>query len=224
MSYKIVVMSCDRNEDLWLPFHHCMEKYWKDHPEIIYSTETKINPYYKTITCNLPVSSWTKRVYETIKDLECRHILLLVDDIFLRDYVDSKNVNKVCYYLIDNVVAFNFEPSFDKGDIPLNNDVLIRNPFGKFKLSCMAQMWRKRYMLDLFNTHKNPWAFEKENKAKCYVYLISKKGDILNWGRKKNDWRFGVVKNKWAKECKEFFDKEGLDIDYSIRGFWGEEN
>ena len=47
MKYKILVMSCDKNEDLWLPFHHCMEKYWKGHPEIIYSTETKINPYYK---------------------------------------------------------------------------------------------------------------------------------------------------------------------------------
>ena len=46
---KILVCSCDRNWDLWMPFHHCMEKYWNDHPEIIYKTETKDNPYYKTI-------------------------------------------------------------------------------------------------------------------------------------------------------------------------------
>ena len=140
MSYKIVVMSCDNNQDLWLPFHHCMEKYWKDHPEIIYSTESVVNPYYKTITTNVPISKWTKRVYETIKDLPCKHILLMVDDIFLRDYVNGERISKVCDYIVGNIASCNFEFSFDPSDIPLDNEILMRNPFGKFKLSCMCQM------------------------------------------------------------------------------------
>ena len=37
---KILVCSCDKNNDLWELFYHCMEKYWPDHPEVIYSTET----------------------------------------------------------------------------------------------------------------------------------------------------------------------------------------
>ena len=85
-------------------------------------------------------------------------------------------------------------------------------------------MWRKKIMLDLFNVDKNPWLFEKENKAKNYTYLISKNGDLLNWGKKKDDWKWGIVQGKWTRECKEFFEKENIDIDYTIRGFWREEN
>ena len=44
---KIIVISCDKNEDLFKPFYHCIEKYWPNHPEIVYSTESVVNPFYK---------------------------------------------------------------------------------------------------------------------------------------------------------------------------------
>ena len=220
MSFKIVVMSCDKNNDLWKPFYLCMEKYWKNHPEIIYSTETIENPYYKTICTDLSINKWTKRVYETVKDLPCKHILLMVDDIFLRDYVDNDLIYHSTTYVHDKVASINYEFSFDNQDIPLFNGVLLRNQFGKFKLSCMCQMWQKRAILRLFNVEKDCWAFEKENKTLNYVFLISKYGSFLNWGKRHDTWKWGIVKGKWTKECKEFFDKEGInDIDYSIRGF-----
>lgn len=220
MSYKIVVMSCDKNEDLWKPFHDCMEKYWKNHPEIIYSTETKVNPYYKTICRNLPINEWTQRVRETIKDLPCRNILLTIDDLFLRDYVNNDFIWSLQEYVDKpNVASLNFEFSFDSLDKPLDEKVLVRNPQGRFKLSCMCQMWKKKAILDLFNVHKDPWRFEKDNKAKGYTFLCSKYGDFLNWGKRKDDWHWGIVKGKWTQECKEFFDQEGIEIDYSKRGF-----
>ena len=43
----ILVCSCDKDGDLFEPFHHCIEKYYPEHPEIIYATETIKNPYYK---------------------------------------------------------------------------------------------------------------------------------------------------------------------------------
>jgi hypothetical protein len=53
---KILVLSCDKNDDTFEAFHHCMEKYYPEHPEIIYATETIINPYYKTITKKYPLN------------------------------------------------------------------------------------------------------------------------------------------------------------------------
>ena len=52
---KILVLSCDKNKDLWEPFKHCIEKYYPNHPEIIYATETIKNPYYRTICYNIPL-------------------------------------------------------------------------------------------------------------------------------------------------------------------------
>ena len=224
MSYKIVVMSCDKNKDLWKPFYLCMEKYWKNHPEIIYSTETIENPYYKTICCNLPIEKWTKRVVETVKDLSCKHILLMVDDIFIREMVDNDLIWHLTTYVHDNIASLNFEFSFDKQDILIYNDLMLRNQFGKFKLSCMCQMWQKRAILDLFNVEKDCWRFEKDNKCKNYNFLISKNGNYINWGKRHDTWKWGIVKGKWTKECKEFFIKEGItDINYEERGFIDED-
>lgn len=52
----ILVCSCDKDEDLFDPFHHCLEKYWPNHPRVVYSTESVINPYYQTITKDYPLT------------------------------------------------------------------------------------------------------------------------------------------------------------------------
>ena len=72
---KILVASCDKNKDLFEPFHHCMEKYWPGHPEIIYSTESIANPFYKTIVNNYDLEHWTDRVRETAKQIDDNNIL-----------------------------------------------------------------------------------------------------------------------------------------------------
>lgn len=221
MRFTIVVMSCDKNEDLWQPFHYCMEKYWKDHPLIIYSTETKVNPYYDTICRNYPIERWTRRLWDTIKCVDTPYVLLMCDDLFLRDYVCGPKIEKLCDYLNCGYVGFNLEKCFDKNDTPLNEEVMIRNINGKYKTSVMCQMFKKEPLLDMANLDLDPWAYEKLNNGKNYLFLVSKYGNLINWGYAHNEqvW-FGIRKGKWCKECKDFFDKEGLYIDYSKRGFY----
>lgn len=72
---KIFVAACDKNSDLFEPFHICMERYWPTHPEILYSTETITNPYYKTICKNYPLSQWTKRVRESLWEIDDQVVL-----------------------------------------------------------------------------------------------------------------------------------------------------
>lgn len=218
MSFKILVMSCDKNSDLWFPFYHCMEKYWKNHPEIIYCTETKVNPYYKTICVDLPISSWTRRVYNAVKQIDTKDILLMCDDLFIRDYVCNTLIEVLCSFLIGGFGGLNMEKSFDNEDIPLCDKVKIRSKNGRFKTSVMCQLFQRRVMLDLFDCDIDPWLFEKNNDSKYYQFLISANGDFINWGYGEHKW-FGIKKGQWCRECKEFFDKEGIEIDYSIRGF-----
>lgn len=219
MSFKILVMSCDKNEDLWKPYYLCMEKYWANHPEVIYCTETIDNPYYKTIKCNYPIHKWTKRVVDCVNQLDCDNVLLMIDDLFIRKEVNSELLNCMEQYIGGIIGGLNLEKSFDKGDILLDNQIALRNPFGKFKTSLMCQLWSKKAMLDIFNVEKDPWLFEQENNSKQYVFLISRYGNFIDWGYGDRKW-FGIRKGKWCKECKEFFDKEGIEVDYSIRGFY----
>ena len=53
---KMMVFSCDKCQDTFEAFHKLVEKYYPNHPEIIYITETVKNPYYKTICVNCDLS------------------------------------------------------------------------------------------------------------------------------------------------------------------------
>lgn len=212
---KILVMSCDKNKDLFYPFFYCMEKYWPEHPEIYYSTETITNPYYKTINKNYDLSLFTKRLRETIQLIDDNYILVMCDDLFIRERVDNNLIMSLPKYFDKVTAAINFENHFDKNDIPLNNIVAIRNQNGKYKTSLMIQLWNKEKLLAVLNDlDVNPWIFERLNNHLNYRYLInanSHKG-LINFGKIDNGYNWGVVQGKWTEEVLSFFDAEKIDI------------
>lgn len=220
---KILVLSCDKNADLFFPFHYCMEKYWPDHPEIIYSTESLQNEYYKTINYNYGINSWTTRIAKTVQEIDSKFILIMVDDLFLQERVNSSRIRSLLRYMGPNVASINFERAFDVNDKPVpNSDLLTRCSFGRFKKSVMCGLWNKEALFDVLQINTNPWDFELNDRDGDYIYLITAYGDYLNWGYKQdqfhNDWHFGLHRGKWEPNCIKFFEKEGLHIDYSIRG------
>ena len=214
-------MSCDKNNDLWEPFHHCMEKYWPNHPEVVFSTETLVNPFYRTICKNVPFEKYSLRVYETVKELEDDYIIMMCDDLFFRKPVNVELIEKMKEMVVDDVAAFNFEPSFDYLDIPINDWVAIRSMKGAYKTSIMCQLWAKDKLLKVFEgLELDPWKFEILNDFRGFTYLILRNYDAVDWGRKFMGDKWGIYRGKWCKECKAFLDKEGLQIDYSKRGFY----
>lgn len=208
---KILVCSCDKNEDTFIPFHHCIEKYWQDHPEIIYTTESVTNPYYRTICKNEPI--WTKRIRETLNEIEDNQILLMVDDIFIRDYVDTKRIEYLQSQLKGNIAMFNFEKSFDSNDIETNVDGFKkRNKGSNYELSIMCGLWDKEKLLNVIRDDSSIWDVEYKQNTCGYDYYINSGEYIIDWGYR--TWQYvGICKGKWTKETLEFFKKENIEIE-----------
>lgn len=222
-SIKILVLSCDKNVDLCAPFHHCIEKYWPDHPEIIYSMETAKNPWYKTINYDYDIENWTTRIAKTVEEIDSDLVLIMVDDLFLQECVNTSRILSLTHHIRSHVASINLEPTFDANDVPIEGtDLLYRNLFGRYRKSVMCSLWDKAALFDVLQKPTNPWEFELNDDDKGYVYLITAKGDYLNWGYKQDetrrDWHFGLHRGRWEPNCIEFLEKEGLKIDYSIRG------
>lgn len=208
---KILVCSCDKNEDTFIPFHHCIEKYWQDHPEIIYTTESVTNPYYRTICKNEPI--WTRRIRETLNEIEDNQILLMVDDIFIRDYVDTKRIEYLQSQLKGNIAMFNFEKSFDSNDIETNVDGFKkRNRGSNYELSIMCGLWDKEKLLNVIKDDSSIWEVEYKQNTCGYDYYINSGEYIIDWGYR--TWQYvGICKGKWTKETLEFFKKEKIEIE-----------
>lgn len=215
----ILVLSCDKNEDIFEPFHHCIEKYYLTHPEIIYATETIKNPYYKTISKDYPLDKWTKRIRETLKEIDDNEILLMIDDIFIRKPVDTKRIDYAKTYLKGNIAMFNFELAFNQDDKESGLDGWkIRQKGSEYELSIMCGLWNKKALIDILSEDSDPWSVEYNQNTKGYDYLINSGDYIIDWGYKTFK-PVGVVKGKWAREVVDFFKKEGIEIDYEKRGF-----
>ena len=215
---KILVLSCDNNEDLWEPFHHCIEKYWPEHPEVIYSTETKANPYYKTICVNYDIDSWSFRVKTCLKIIKDKQVLIMVDDIFIRDYVNNNKINKLSIDFPINAAAINLEKSFDKKDTYYSELLKKRYNNGEYKTSVMCGLWDREKAINVFNIKLSPWEFEMNNHHCNYDYYILN-DYAFNWGHYRNGDIWAVYRGKWCKEVVPFFEKENIKVNYTKRGF-----
>lgn len=214
----IFVCGCDKNEDLFFPFHHCIEKYWPDHPEVIYCTESVKNPFYKTICRNYPINEWTKRIREALYELDSDVVLLLMDDIFIRKPVDTKRMKYAENLFGGNIALVNLEKEWDG----INEDVGLagfkRRTTGAYRISLMCGLWDRLKLIDILSANSDPWTVENAQNTKNYDYYINSGDYVIDFGYKTFE-DVSVRGGKWCKEIVPFFEKEGIQIDYSKRGF-----
>lgn len=216
---KVLVLSCDKNADLFIPFWHCIEKYWPEHPEIIYTTETVKNPYYRTICRNYPLNQWTRRVRETLAEIEDDKVLAMVDDYFIRQPVDLKRIAYAESHLQGNIAVLNFEKAWDRNDRETRLEGFkMRSHGAPYEVSIMCGLWQREKLIKVLDRDCDPWTIELEQDNKGFDYYINS-GDYIIDGGYKTFQYMGIQKGKWCREVVPFFEKEGIEIDYSRRGF-----
>lgn len=216
---KIFVASCDKNEDTFEPFHHCIEKYWKNHPKVFYATETIKNSYYKTISINIPFEKWTKRIRESLQQIDDEQILFMIDDCFIRQQVDTKRIEYACKNLKGNIAMFNFEKSFDENDEDTSLINFKKRKHGSpYEVSLLCGLWQKDKLIKILEEDSDCWSVEYKQKNYGFDFFINSGDFIIDWGYK--TWKpSGIFKGLWCREVVDFFEKEGIKVDYFKRGF-----
>ena len=221
MNFKILVMSCDRylkyTGEL---FHHCMEKYWKNHPEIYYCLETSDNPYYQTIHSNYPVDKWSLRLVDALKQIDSDIVLVCPDDTFIRKPVNDKVLKKLASYIDNKLIGINLEPAFD--GVQVNEILTIRDSNKKWLTSMMPQLWNKAKLIELIGGRElSPRAVEKIGTGTPYNFgIITTNNTDIDFGKIKNVYPYAITEGKWAREIIKFCEQEGIEIDFSELGFF----
>lgn len=215
---KILVLACDKNKDLFEPFHHCMEKYWVGHPEVIYYTESVQNPYYKTICVPCEIDTWTCGVRKCLNQIDDNQILLMVDDCFIQKPVNTDRVEFLCSQLKGNVACINMAKSWHPMDEPCDIPGCKKRPHGApYEVSICCGLWQKDKLLDVIAEDCSPWDVEYRQNNCNYDYYINDELAI-DWGwHKYGDW-FGLYRGKWTSNAIALFEREGISIDLNIKG------
>ena len=95
----ILVNSCDDYSDAWTPFFTLFKRFWPncEYP-ILLNTETKkfdiegLN--IRTINSSKSLS-YSERLLQALKEVETPLVLILLEDFFIRNYVDINRI-KMC--------------------------------------------------------------------------------------------------------------------------------
>lgn len=214
----IVIMSCDSYGDTWEPFKILLDKYYSNHPKTYIVTEAKDCEYFDTIKKQ---GAWTKRLREALQELNSEYVLFMLDDYFIREYVDQERICKILDNFKDNEAVYYFEKAFD--DKLASQHIL---GFGQkidntvYMNNTQPAIHNRLKLIERLKVDQNIWQWETTPISSPYKFYINTDEWIIDIGHRRLTSGFGITKGKWTIECKNFMEKEGIKIDYEKRGFY----
>lgn len=228
----VVVSSCDTYEDTWYPFFKIMDSQWNDRPyPVVLNTESKAFTYgdmnIKTFQFYKPGEKvpWGKRLIKTLKAIDSKYILFMLDDFFLLKPVQQARIEECIKWLEEDesIAVFSFwrthQPNIKDGKYP---HFERRPQDGEYRLNCQAAIWRREKLISYIRPHEDPWQWEilgskrsSRYKEKFYS-AIENEPYIMEY-----DWFAGggVHRGKWTRGCVDLFKKYDIKCDFSLRGF-----
>lgn len=223
MNVSVLIYSCDNYSDVWKPFFTLFFKYWNCQYSVYITTESKKCDFKNVITLNTTGNKWTDRIRKAVECIPTKYIIGMCEDMFLRQPVRQEIIDYCIWEMEKDVSIANF--NFEKSHTPTEESEY--NNFGRkvcdydYQKSCQPTLWRKDMLLKLLNVSQDPWEWETSETSQDYKYYVWT-GDenelVFEYGYHES-W-FGIQKGKWVlDDVKPLFEKEGIDIDYSIRGF-----
>jgi len=217
---SIVIMSCDSYSDLWQPFFILYNKYFPNKHQTHLISENKECEYCNTIKQQ---GKWTKRLREGLKQIDSEYILLLLEDFFIQNKVDTERIQYCLDNFNDNIATFNFEKTYSIEDKETDlKDFKQRNKNGRYKLSCQAGIWDRNKLIELLRDDLDPWEWEESKPNKEYEFYINSGDFVIDYGYENHEW-FGIRKGKWTLKAIELMKKEKIDIDFTKRGIYEKE-
>ena len=217
---KIIVLSCSKNEETFLPFCHFMERHYLNHPEVIYFTDGIINPFYKTIPIKMTLDKWTTGFREFLNHIDDEQVLLMIDDCFIRADVDVERIQYASEHLKGNIALMNFEKSWDESDEPTELIGWKKRKHGsRFEVSLMCGLWQKDKLLKVVERDCSPWEIE-ENQDNCgFDYYINAGDYIIDWGYKTFQ-PVGIVKGNGQGNARSSSTGKELKLIIPRRDLW----
>ena len=228
----VMMLTCDKNQDIWDAFFELLQKYWSEYNgKIFVNTESleMESKQYELIFSKEKFNErtpWSLRFYKCLEQLDKEYVLLIMDDFLLCEQTEHEELLRCLKYMDEDrsIACFNFATSPGK---------VIKNEYGRyglkdrkaaFRMNLQVAIWRRERLMKFIRTHENPWQFEtwgsmrnrrysdkiyhlNYHQPKVFHYLV---GGVLADGK----WR--------GDESVAFLKKEGFHFDFLKSGIYHE--
>lgn len=234
-NYSILVNSSDGFEDCWSPFFTLFKKFWPQcNADIYLNTETKI---WQDANLNIQCTAvqgdeqrrltWSECLIGALDQIKTPLVLYFQEDYFIHRPVQTEIITSAVEYMITHPevkhIALTrhgsvgpYEPYPQKGFQQIRQKA-------KYRISTQAALWRVETLKSYLRAEENGWMFEifgtwraKKNEE-CFLCANF---DSQDGGPAIEYLHTGIVKGKWLAEMPAIFTINGIEIDFSKRGFY----
>lgn len=219
---SMVFCTCDAYMDLSDNFFVLLHKYWPEFKgDIFFNTDTKkyTSELYNIINVvhHEKNSSWSQRLYDSLKLVTTDFVLLFLDDFYLEGKVNNKEFLSCLQYIEGhkevNGIAFTLEPGIKK---PLKNELSefsIRKHFAQYKCTAHISIYRTSFLKKILKRNENAWEFEVNGTIRSFL----KKGKFICKNNRNFTFPYSygllVRQGSYDKKLKEHFESfEGLEF------------
>ena len=137
--FSVLCMSCDKYKCLIPAFNHCIDKYFPNHPKIEYVFGD---------------DWWTKRLREKLEWMSEDYVLVLLDDMLIREPVKEDFIKDAIKTISEDekVAVINFEQNYRPAN-PYSENWLKQMQGQVYLHSSQPSLWRRKALID--NLTKN---------------------------------------------------------------------
>jgi hypothetical protein len=210
----IIVVSCDKYDDLWVPFFDLFKRFWPDCPFKTYLLSNR-KEYSASGVNNILTGddvSWSDNLLKGLKKIEEEYVLLLMEDLLFYERVDTPKVLSILAETLSrDPNYFRLMPSLD---LAAKRDYLVRAipPGANYRASAVLSLWKKSFLTALLRPGENAWEFELAGSIRSDPYDgFYCAGDnhlkVVN----------AVIKGKWDRQALRKMHHLGIKIDTKRR-------
>lgn len=244
----ILFCTCDKYKDLWIPFFTVFKNHWKDcNYEILINTETESFGFSGLNIRTLSLYDKTdnvlygKRMIDHLSAIQTKYTMIVLDDFFLRNEVDESKIDKVLDYMESHsdiecvrLTPYLHRETYKKCTKPVDDfpGYYRINKCAEYKLNFQVCIWDTKQLLKYWTDEDDPWRWEVFANITSFSsdgFLVAgeNEGPVLDYGFKVDGQPLSdVYRGKWVKDNKleELFHENGVEVDFSIRGYYSSDN
>ena len=160
----ILVPSCDKYSDLWVPLFKTLRRQWKSCPFQVYLISNHLDYRDHGVT-TIRIGedqTWSANLIRALAYIPHTYVLLFLDDFFLKTIVDEKQVKNLierCVAEKWDYVRLNPTPGAPRAQSVGNGVGLILSD-DLYRPSTVMSVWRKSVLLDVLDSRENAWELE----------------------------------------------------------------
>lgn len=163
---------------------------------------------------------------------ESEIVLLMLDDYFISSQVDNEIIERCVQVMRENRYSHITltEHGLARPTNRFKDSLLLEiEKKAKYRVSTAPALWRVDSLRSYLRPNENIWQFETFGSRRSWrredsFFALNPEASAN--GREgaipyfRSYYNSGIVRGKWQREIKPFFEAHGIKIDYSIRGWF----